>query len=425
MGIGLFLLFDAGVYAGALFVSKSIYNSRLRILEGGILNEQVEMIRNLAYADVGIAGGSPSGVLLRTVTTTRNGIDFIITRTIRSIDDPYDGMIGGSPNDIAPADYKLVHLEIVCDGCVQQNPLSFFTHAGPRTLEGDPTHGALFIQVFDAVGAPVSNASVHVIATSTQPAIDLTDTTDQSGMLKLVDLPSGINAYEIVITKAGYTSEQTIESSPSIPNPVHPLASVVAQDVTEVSFAIDRVSSLIFTALDGTCTVIPDISFTLRGTKLIGVSPDVPKIDELITVDGGGGFTRGEIDWDNYSILPSGYDLIGVIPQLPLPLSPGVNQPSQIILGSNTPRSLLVNVRDGVTLQSVNSATVMVIDSEDTLMKITDTPPNQCTPPGQAYFGNLGGGTYTVDVGKAGYQTSPLNVSVTGDVAIAVDLAAE
>nr|MBP9695294.1 carboxypeptidase regulatory-like domain-containing protein [Candidatus Magasanikbacteria bacterium] len=567
----------SGIYMGSFFVLKSVYDSRLRILENGILNEQIEIIRNLPYDQVGILHGSPAGALARTVTTTRNNIPFTITRTIRNIDDPYDGTIGGTPNDIAPADYKMVQVEIMCDQCQQKRPISMETRVGPRALEGDPTHGALFIQVFDAAAVPVVGASVHVVASTTDPSIDLVDTTDNTGMLKLVDLPSGINAYAITVTKDGYTTERTIESSATVLNPVHPPASVVAQNVTQISFAIDLVSSLQFSTINLGCSPINNVSIALAGTKLIGTNPDIPKINENFLTDNNGEYAATLLDWDNYSPVVSGYDVVGTIPQLPVSLAPGVNQPIRFILGSDTARSLVVDVRDSITKQPIANATVDISgpdnDTEQTgvgyirqtdwsggagqllfandsyysddgsiennnlagdlkLRKIgqyylpsaqlessifdvgttpnyvslvwepfsqpvetgagslrfqiatsvttssavwaykgpdgsdstyydntnpilssahnnerylryklflstastTYTPvlsdisvsyTNDCTPPGQAYFGNIPNGTYTIDAGKAGYQTSTIHVSVAGDTLSSIELSAQ
>jgi hypothetical protein len=50
---------------------------------------------------------------------------------------------------------------------------------------------------------------------------------------------------------------------------------------------------------------------------------------------------------------------------------------------------------------------------------------NDCTPPGQAYFGNIPNGTYTIDAGKAGYQTSTIHVSVAGDTLSSIELSAQ
>src|SRR3989338_7949799 len=192
VAIGIFTLFVIGIYGGIQMIYKVVYQSRLHVVESGILNEQVEVIRNLSYFDVGILSGSPVGVLARTVTTTRNGVVFTITRTIRNIDDPFDGMIGGNPNDTAPADYKLVQIDVICDGCGQKVARTLTTRVGPKYLENNPNNGALFIKVFDASAQPVSGASVRVVSASTTPTIDLTDTTDNEGMLRLVDMPPGV-----------------------------------------------------------------------------------------------------------------------------------------------------------------------------------------------------------------------------------------
>ncbi|MBI5728492.1 MAG: prepilin-type N-terminal cleavage/methylation domain-containing protein [Candidatus Magasanikbacteria bacterium] len=364
LAIGLFLLFSLGIYSGTTFVFKSVYQSRLRILEAGILGEQVEIIRNLAYADVGIVSGSPAGVLARVVTTTRNGIPFTITRTIRNIDDPYDGVIGGAPNDTAPADYKMVDIEIVCDRCGQRQPLSFVSSVGPKYLEGDPTHGALFIRVFDAAAVAVQGASVHVVATSTSPIIDLVDTTDNQGMLRLVDLPAGIGAYHLTVTKAGYTSDQTVAPSDTVPNPVKPPVSVTAQTVTEISFSIDHVASLGISTVNSLCLPVGAASLNIIGTKFVGTDPDVFLVNQNFITDGLGHYTFANAVWDNYGLRPASYDLLGSIPPLPIALAPGVDQPVTFVLGTNTVYSLLVNVRDSITGQSVSTATVIVTSTD-------------------------------------------------------------
>mgnify|MGYP000032385738 FL=1 len=244
ISIAIFLLFALGIYGGTQLVFKIVYSSRIRILETGILNEQVELVRNLSFYDVGVINGSPSGVLDRNVTTTRNGVDFLVTRTVRNIDDTYDGTVGGVPQDLAPADYKLVDISVICARCDQREPLSMQTYVAPKFLEGDPTHGALFIEVFDANAQAVQSASVHILSTSTDPTYDFTDTTDNDGMLRLVDMAEGFGTYNITISKDGYTSDGTLSITESIPNPTKPTASVIAQGVTEVSFSIDLISSI-------------------------------------------------------------------------------------------------------------------------------------------------------------------------------------
>ncbi len=360
VAVGVFVIFAIGIYSGIEFVFKVVYNSRVRIIETAILNEQVEVIRNIGFHDVGIINGSPSGVLERTVTTTRNGIDFEITRTIRNIDDPYDGTIGGNPNDTAPADYKLVDVEIICTSCRQQTPISVTTYVAPKYLEGDPTHGALFIEVFDANALPVQGADVHVVAVDTDPTVDLTDTTDNDGMLRLVDLGSGVNSYEITVSKAGYTTDMTISPSPENPNPVKPFATVVAQDVTEISFSIDKISSMSLSTIDVSCQPIGSVGVDVAGTRLWGTNPDVLKVDESITTDGSGNHTMNNLQWDNYSFSTPAYDIIGAIPVQPISLLPDTTQPAQLVLGPKSTHALNLAVLDDATSQPIANASVQV-----------------------------------------------------------------
>lgn len=370
-GVAVFSLFVIGIYSGIQYVFKVVFNSRLHIIENGILNEQIETIRNLPFSEVGIEDGSPAGVLARTVTTTRNGIDFIITRTIRNIDDPFDGTIGGVPNDTSPADYKLVEVEIICAHCHQQRPVRLSTYIAPKNLEGNPDNGALFIKVFDANAAPVVGATVQVVSSGIEPALNLTDTTDNEGRLHLLDLIPGIEIYHITVTKDGYTTDGTIPSSESNPQPIKPPASVAAQDVVTISFSIDKVSSLTISTINQTCNPLGNVGLNIIGTKLIGTEPDIFLVNQSITTNASGQYTFNNLVWDSYGLWPLTYNLIGSIPALPLSLLPDMNQPVQIILGASTVNSLVAVVRDSITLQPLANASVTLSATGYQQTKIT------------------------------------------------------
>ena len=411
VAVGIFAIFAVGIYSGIQFVFKLVYNSRVRIIETSILNEQIESIRNMSFYDVGIVNGSPAGLLERTVTTTRNGIVFEITRTIRNIDDSFDGTIdpegggqgggecqepkievchsdntlcvsdsalqghlnhgdtegacGGSPDfDNQPADYKFVDVSVLCTSCQQQSPVSMSTYIAPKFLEGDPTHGALFIEVFDANAEPVQGALVTIFASSTDPTYDFSDTTDNDGMVRIVDLASGIEAFHLTVTKNGYTTDRTIAPSESNPNPVKLPATVVAQNVSEVSFSIDEVASMELETLDASCVPIGSTNVTLTGGKLIGTSPDVLLTDLSAQTNGSGQYTFSNLVWDTYTFVVSGYDIIGSIPNETINLFPEVTQPVQLILGSATTNALRVDVVDSATSQPIANANVTVTSTE-------------------------------------------------------------
>lgn len=366
IAVAIFVVFAVGIYSSIQYVFKVVYQSRLRILESSILNEQVEIIRNLSFYDVGIINGSPSGVLTRNETVRRNNIDFLVTRTIRNIDDPFDGTIDGEPKDLVPADYKMVQIDVICSQCTQRESLSVITYVAPKLLEGDPTHGALFIKVFDADARPVQGASVHVVATSTNPVIDLVELTDNEGMVKLVDLGEGMDVYNITVSKSGYTTDQTLFPSIENPYPIKTPASVQAQNVSEISFSIDKLSSISLSTINSICQPIANASVTLDGSKLIGTDPEILKFSSSIITNGSGNYLFQNLEWDIYDLYSNNYDVLGSIPAYPLVLLPGMEQNTQLILGANTVNSLLVLVRDNITKQPLSNAQVRVYsDSYD------------------------------------------------------------
>lgn len=360
IAVAIFVVFAVGIYSGIQYVFKVVYQSRLRILESSILNEQIEIIRNLSFYDVGIINGSPAGVLTKTETIRRNDIDFLITRTIRNIDDPFDGTIDGEPKDLVPADYKMVQIDVICSHCSQQEPLSVITYVSPKLLEGDPTHGALFIKVFDADARPVQGASVQVVATSTNPAIDLIEFTDNEGMVKLLDLGEGMDVYHITVSKPGYTTDQTLSPSIENPYPIKPPASVQAQNVSEISFSIDKISSINLNTINSICQPVANASITLAGSKLRGTEPEILKFTSTIHTNASGNYLFNNLEWDIYDLYANNYDVLGSIPASPLILLPGMEQNTQLILGPNTANSLLVLVRDNITKQPLSNAQVKV-----------------------------------------------------------------
>ena len=348
VSVAIFLIFALGVYGGVNMVSKVVYHSRVRILETALLAEELEVVRNLPFDQVGIEDGVPSGALKRTRTVKRNGVDFTLVTTVRNVDDPFDGTVTGTPRDYSPADYKLVEMSAICVDCAQQEPVILSTQVSPKGLEGATNNGALFIQVFDANGLPVQEASVHVTNTARTPFVIIEDTTDNDGMLRVVDTPTGTLSYHITVNKDGYSSDYTVSSTAQNPNPVRPPANVASQTITEISFSIDRLSNIELSTQNTNCAVLSDRQIAVWGNKKVGTEPDVYKYYRVITTGGGGTYSLSSIEEDTYNISASGtaYDIAGSIPMLPLVLLPNSSQNVSLILRPHTSNSLLVNVKD-------------------------------------------------------------------------------
>lgn len=360
VGVALFVVVGVSAYQAYTLVAQSVIDSRLQMIAASLANEQFEIIRNMPYADVGIVGGLPVGRVPHVQTLVRSGVTFTATTTIRNTDDPFDGTIGGTPNDLSPADYKLAEVEIGCPSCDREY---FYTaQIGPRGLETTGNNGALFVRAFNASGAPIQGASVHVVRSATTTTT-IDDETNNSGLLQIIDTPPGVQAYAITVSKGGYSTERTYPVGGSgNPNPAKPHATVATGQVTQVSFSIDELSTLQVASRRTTCKAVPDVDFLLQGSKLIGTTPDVLKYSASSTTDSTGNENLNGMEWDTYRFTLSepGEVLAGLLPLSPFDLDPGVDQPLTAVLAPASARNLLVTVRDGASGAPISDATVQV-----------------------------------------------------------------
>lgn len=359
VAIAIFLIFSVGIYSTMSMVFKIVYQSRMKIIETALLSEQLELARNLPYDSVGILNGIPAGVLKYSQIINRDGADFTVITSVRNFDDPFDGVLGGTPNDAAPADYKQVEMSAICNSCSQQDPVILSTIVSPKNLEGASQNGALFIHVFDANGFDVSQANVHIVNTAKIPNIIVDDVTDNKGMLKIVDAPTGTLSYNITVSKNGYSSDYTVTSSAQNPNPLKPPSNVVSQTITEISFSIDKIASLNIFSLNPNCGAINGPTVNLYGNKPIGADPAVYKTNLNFSL-ASNNYSLNSLEEDTYNLnlVDGNYDISGFVPMLPLKLNPGSTQNLSLILVHHKNNSLLVKVKDVGTKLPLSNATV-------------------------------------------------------------------
>lgn len=362
VGISVFLVISTASYQAYLSLFSLINQSQYKILALNLANEQFEIIRNLAYSDVGIQGGIPNGKIPHIQNLVRSGITFTVTTTIRNIDLPFDGQIGSSTKpDLSPADNKGVEVEVSCSTCKNFTSLTLTTSVAPKNLETASTNGALLVKVFDSNGVPISGAAVHIVNTSTSPNIVIDDVTDIDGLLQVVDAPPGTNTYQITVTKSGYSTDQTYTPGASgNPNPTKPHATVIIQQLTQISFSIDRVSTLSFSSVTPECTIVPSMDFALKGDKTIGTG--VYKYSQNLATNSSGAYSNSSMEWDSYTVtgIDSSYDIIGLNPLNAISLGPNTTQNVSLIVSPKNAKSLLVTVKDNTTLLPITNASVRV-----------------------------------------------------------------
>lgn len=394
VAIAFFVGVSTALYGVYQKVSALLSTIKIKTIATNIANEQFEIIRNLPYSSVGTNGGIPSGSLPQTQTLVRDGISFSVETTIRNIDQEYDGTLGGSPNDTSPSDNKFVDIEVSCTACKYTTSLSFSTIVAPKNLELASNNGALFVQVFDANGLPVADADVTVVNSSVAPAVNLSDETDVDGMLRVIDVPPS-SSYGVTVSKSGYSTSRTYTSAEiSGSTPITPQAFVASQTITQISLAIDRLSTLSVDSVTSTCTPVSGFDFSLTGTKKIGTNPDYIKYDENHTTSGSGLLTLSTLEWDTYNISPidTSYDLVGSNPLLQFDLSPNSSQSIQFIVAPRAPKTLMVTVKDSSTGLPISGAEVELNEQSGPLESTKNT--------GQGFFsqtdwsGGGGQGTY-------------------------------
>ena len=412
VAVAIFVMVAVGIYQSYTKMMGLVRASRIKVAATALANEQFEIIRNLPYADVGLVAGIPVGKVPPLQTLARSGQSFAVTTVIRNIDDPFDGTLGGAPNDLSPADSKFVQIDIACTTCQNFTPMNFSSRVAPKNLETISSNGALFIQVFDAVGQPVQGANVHIENNQGGTPIIIDDTTNNAGLLQIVDAPPGVEAYEITVSKSGYSTDRTYTSgAPGNPNPTKPHATVVLQTVTQISFSIDRTSTLNVSSVRDTCAAVASIDFTLKGSKLIGLAPDVLKYNVAHITDGLGQKTIAALEWDTYytTLTDGAYDLIGSIPLLPFALAPNSSQDVRFIVAPKNPNTLLVTVKDAATQLPLSGAQVTLTKTGYTNTLIT----------GRGFLRQTdwsGGGGQNDFIDETRYHTSDGNIEVSSPV---------
>ncbi|OGM15976.1 hypothetical protein A2V56_04405 [Candidatus Woesebacteria bacterium RBG_19FT_COMBO_42_9] len=417
LGIALLSIFGLALFRISSLSYEIISYSRARIAAKYIAQEKIEVIRNLPYDDVGTLGGIPPGNLAQGENLQRNGINYMVRTIIIYIDDPFDTI---APTDTDPADYKRVKVEVTWGGIAasSRNPVAISTDisSGIATeIEG----GVLKVLVFDANGNPLPQASVNIVSSGITPAIDVTYETDEDGEVTLPGATECVACYRITVTKTDYSLERTYSIS-EITNPLKQDQGVFADQVTQISFAIDKTSTLSVSSVTGreqNYSPAPDVSFKLRGSKILGTdayAQPIYKLDDPFTTNASGQVTIQDLEWDVYQIYMdtgTSYDIGGATPLLPLNIVPDSTNVLTFVVYAHSTHSLLTFVKDP-TLSLIENVYVKVYDGVS--FDQTKTTGGSSAPDfGQTLFSGLEEKTYQVEATASGFLNYTGEVIVT------------
>ena len=236
------LIFFTGLFGSVKYTLGLISDSKAKLIALTVANYEMEYIRSLSYNAVGTVAGIPAGLIPQLSTTTLNTIVFQKRVLIEYIDDDADGLGAADSNGIT-TDYKQAKISVTWQQRGVSREVFLVSNIIPRSIETSVGGGTLRINVLDADVVPLPGASVRVVNTTIVPNIDVTRTTDSTGIALFGGAPAGPN-YQIFVSDVGYSSDQTYFATTSLPNPITQPVAVLEADISTMNFFIDELSQV-------------------------------------------------------------------------------------------------------------------------------------------------------------------------------------
>ncbi len=227
------------------YVLHSVTHSRARTSALSLANDRLEYFRSLPYDDVGTIAGIPSGTIPQNSTTTLNDIVFSERVLVEYVDDPADGLLTATTTDSngIPADYKRLKIEISWTIYGESDSIALVSNIVPRSIETTDGGGTVRVNVIDADSNPLAGASVTLSNNTTTTTISVTKLSDSTGTVLFSGAPAASN-YEVLVTAAGYSTDQTYVATTSNPNPITAPFSVLEADISTLTFQIGELSDM-------------------------------------------------------------------------------------------------------------------------------------------------------------------------------------
>ncbi len=417
--LGIFSILSQAVITLVFSAYDTISYTRARTNAQHIANYEIETIRNMPFDKVGTIGGIPQGILPQIKTIIENGLTYTIKTSVVYIDDPFDGL---APNDILPNDYKRARIDVSWGGIAASkgNTVTLITDLSPKGIETETGGGTISILVFDSNSNPVPQTNVQIYAPTLSPAVDLNLMTGSDGKVILPGAPACTECYQITITKDGFSTEKTY-STAEIANPSKPHLTIIENELTEISFSIDRLSNLTIYTVDtreSEFAPLANQTIHLRGEKIIGTTEeDIPvyKYEQDVVSDSTGKIQIQNFEWDNYHVtLPN--DSIRVFagsnPHLPIKLEPNTQKEVFISLADpSTPFSLLTIFEDSAANPIASVSAMLKLNDQieaSGSAGISDDPDF-----GQIYFPDLENKNYILEATASGFTYYSNTISVS------------
>jgi len=406
VGTALLVIVMLGIFTGFQLLFRVLAQSQGRTVALALANEQIEIIRNLPYQDIGTQDGVPPGEIPQIRTKEKDNRLYTITTDIIYIDDPFDGI---SPDDELAADYKKARVAITWSEHELIKSVVEIANLSPPNLESEVSGGTLSLYVNDSQsGQPIVNAQTEIINDQVEPAVYIFTTTDDNGWLSRPGLPPS-NDYEIHVSQTGYDEHRTYSVSASLdPEPEYSQAQLIEGDKTTRYFLIAKVSAINVQTVDDQNQPLAQIPFTLKGGRAIGINPiDDSKVysyeNDYLVTDASGEKQLNNMSSGEYylEVISSDYAVLTPNLERPLIVESDIQQSITITLTPVDQSYLRLLVKDASTGNGLSGAIVR-------LSNLAYDKTSQSNEDGLAIFPfdeeDLIDGNYTLSVSKTGYQ---------------------
>lgn len=346
---------------------KVLSLAKARSMGLSLANQQVEYLRDLPYNSVATQHGTifPPGTIADDQTQAVGGYVFRVHTVIQYVDDPYDGnatgTIPGKPTDLYPYDYKKAQVSVYLNNSNTQ-VATLTTNVAAKAAETASNTGILSIKVLNANGQPVSNATVTITNPNESPAVNITTSTDNNGLVTIPKLPpDSKNEYHVTATQSGYSTDQTEPSGSGGQVAVNPNPNVLVQQITSVTLAIDQLSTISGAVVDTSGNPVGGLAVGVHGAKNTYTNPTMSKYSSTQTTNGQGGFSVAGAEWDSYSFtVPAGYYIVSTSPYQPAAVSPGATLNVALVVANSSSYPTITGVSPQGVATNDNPATLTV-----------------------------------------------------------------
>lgn len=266
----IFSLITVTFYSVFSLGTRYIQDAKNRLGAIAIANEKMEIIRNLKYDDIGTVNGIPSGNIEADENVSENTRSFHVKTFVQYVDDSFDNVY---PTDTVPNDYKRVKVTVSWTGSASSGSVFLVSRFVPQGIEVSSGDGTLAINAIDEQGEGIAQASVHIVNNVLSPSVNITAQTDNTGNLMLPGAKESLD-YKITVSKNNYETVETVDPNDVSYLPTFSHASVIAGLLNTKIIVINLLADLKVKTIDSLGDPISDLSFKLKGGKILGADVD-------------------------------------------------------------------------------------------------------------------------------------------------------